>query len=90
MVGGSCVLFGMYLAMPYNIVCVIGSSIKAATLLAEPQVAVLGRCANAEGRRHAVLEASTLPAALAAAGSGQPLPKQLAWGAVKPGQQLEG
>lgn len=56
------------------------------------QVAVLGRVATAEGRRHGLLECSSLPDAVGAAQSGKPLPRRtaLSWGTLKPGQQLHG
>lgn len=60
------------------------------------QVVVLGRVASEQGRRHGLLECSTLPEAVAAAqqaaGGAAPAaaPQPLAWGRLKPGQQLRG
>lgn len=53
-------------------------------------VAVLGRVAAAEGRRHAQLHCSARPEVLAAARAGKPLPPALSWGRLRPGQQLAG
>lgn len=59
------------------------------------QVVVLGRVASEQGRRHGLLECSTLPDTVAAArqatgGAAAPPPQPLAWGRLKPGQQLRG
>ncbi len=57
------------------------------------QVVVLGRVASEQGRRHGLLECSSLPDAMAAArqaeGGAAPA-APLAWGRLKPGQQLHG
>ncbi|KAL4451480.1 hypothetical protein ABPG75_007142 [Micractinium tetrahymenae] len=61
------------------------------------EVVVLGRVASEQGRRHGLLECSTQPDTVAAArqaaagGTAPAAPAQpLAWGRLKPGQQLRG